>query len=313
LPRFALVLILIALCLVAGPSSAADAGCDDGPTALRHKHPGLQALLDRGLRDAGLAQALDRRKLAVALVDASRPGEIFYAGINDDNMLYAASLPKIGILLAVIESVERGTIEWDDEFRYKLRKMITISNNQYATWGAELVGLRPMAKILLDPRYCLYEGGVGGLWVGRPFKKGGPSYRDPLKSISHGASARQVARFYVLLDRGRLVSRYWSNYMLRLMAPPEYFHKFVAALQDRERLDFVARKSGTWQHFHSDSVLVQHGPARYVLVGLAEHEDGEAMLRRVAPVADDIVLAGRHRTWLARPTQGWRHFRGDEE
>jgi beta-lactamase class A len=298
--------LLTALCLVAPASAGAEESCSDGgPTGLHHKHPALQMLLERGLRRAGLGPALDATQLAVALVDLSRPREIFYAGINDDLMLYAASLPKIGILLAVIESVERGEIEWDDDFRYRLEQMITISNNEYASWGADLVGLRPMAKILVAPRYCLYEGGVGGLWVGRPFRKGGPSYRDPLKGISHGASARQAARFYLLLDRGRLVSRYWSAYMRQLMAPPEYFHKFVAALQDRPRLEFVARKSGTWQDFHADSVLVQHRAARYVLVGLADHGDGEEMLRVLAPVADDLIVDGRHRTWLARPSQGW--------
>ena len=235
--------LLAALCLAAGTAGARDACRAEGPTGLQHRSPALQALLARGLRGAGLGPALDRRHLTVALVDLSRRHEIFYAGINDDLMLYAASLPKIGILLSVLESVQKGEIEWDESFRFKLRKMITISNNAYATWGAKLVGLRPMARILLDPRYCLYEPGIGGLWVGRAFEKGGESYRDPLKSISHGASARQAARFYVLLDRERLVSPYWSRYMLRLMAPPDYVHKFVKALSGRPRLEFVARSA----------------------------------------------------------------------
>jgi len=299
------LLAVLACCCVSAAAAASEPCADDGPTGLRHKHPGLQALLEAGLRRQGLGPALDSEKLAVSLVDLSRPNEIFYAGINDDRMLYAASLPKIGILLAVFEAVERGDIQWQDDFRFKLKKMITISNNEYASWGADIVGLKPMANILLDPRYCLYEGGVGGLWVGRPFRKGGPSFRDPLKSLSHAASSRQAARFYLLLERERLVSRYWSEYMLRLMAPPEYFHKFVKSLQERPRLEFVARKSGTWQNFHADSVLIQHGPNRYVLVGLSDHEDGEQMLRDVAPVADDLIMAGQHRRWLARPSQGW--------
>ncbi len=297
--------LLAALCLAAGTAGARDACRAEGPDGLRHRNPALQALLERGLRGAGLGPALDRRHLTVALVDLSRRHEIFYAGINDDLMLYAASLPKIGILLSVLESVQHGEIEWDESFRFKLRKMITISNNAYATWGAKLVGLRPMARILLDPRYCLYEPGVGGLWVGRAFEKGGESFRDPLKSISHGASARQAARFYVLLDRERLVSPYWSRYMLRLMAPPEYVHKFVKALDGRPRLEFVARKSGTWQNFHADSALIQHDMARYVLVGLSDAENGEELLRAVAPVADDIIVQGEHRSLLARHSTHW--------
>jgi beta-lactamase class A len=288
--------------LVSAPQAAASC---DGRLALHQTHGGLQTLFERALRREGLGPALDARALSVALVDLTRPREIFYAGINDDDMVYAASLPKLGILLAVIESVQTGRIEWRDDFRYQLRKMITISDNAYATWGARLVGLRPMNAILMDPRYCFYEPGVGGLWVGRAFEKGGESYREPLRSLSHAASARQAARFYVLLDAGQLVSPYWSAYMLSLMAPPEYFHKFVAALQDRPRLEFVARKSGTWRDFHADSVLVQHGPSRYVLIGLAEHADGEEWLRRVAPIADDIVMQGKHRVWRAQPTLGW--------
>ena len=295
---------LVALCLAAAPVLGAEPCDDDSPTGLHLKNPGLQMLLEAGLRQQGLGPALESKHLAVSLVDLTRPGEIFYAGINDDHMLYAASLPKIGILLAVFEAVARGDIQWDYDFRYKLEKMITVSNNEYASWGADLVGLRPLAKILLDPRYCLYEGGVGGLWVGRPFRKGGPSYRDPLKKLSHAASSRQAARFYVLLERKRLVSHYWSEYMLRLMAPPEHVHKFVKALRGRPRLEFVARKSGTWQNFHADSVIVQHGRARYVLVGLSDSADGEQLLQAVAPVADDLILAGQHRRWLARPFQG---------
>ena len=93
--------------------------------------------------------------------------------------------------------------------------------------------------------------------------------------------------------------------MLRLMAPPDYIHKFVKALRDRPQLEFVARKSGTWQNYHSDSALIQHGMARYVLVGLATHEDGGEMMGTVARVADDIIVAGQHRTWLGRPPQQW--------
>ncbi len=149
------------------------------------------------------------------------------------------------------------------------------------------------------PRYCLYEEGVGGLWVGRAFEKGGESYRDPLKSISHGASTRQTARFYAMLDEGKLVSPYWSQWMLAHMGPPEYVHKFVKALQRRQRVDFVARKSGTWQHFHADSALIQHGPNRYVLTALAAHPEGEAMLQKIAKISDDVVMRGDHRGWLA--------------
>jgi hypothetical protein len=84
-------------------------------------------------------------------------------------MLYAASLPKIAILLTLFESLEHGTLDWNDAFRWKLQKMINISDNAQATWAAEQVGLPAIATVMRDPRYCFYEDGVGGLWAGRGF------------------------------------------------------------------------------------------------------------------------------------------------
>lgn len=263
--------------------------------ALDHKQPLLQTALQRELRAAGYSPALERRELAVALVDLTRPEDPAYAGLNDDVMLYAASLPKIGILLGVAQAAQRGDVEWQPHFSHRLRKMITVSDNEYASWAAELLGLRYLADVLRDSRYCLYDGDSGGLWVGRSFRKDGPSLRDPLHGISHGATARQAARFYVLLDREKLVSPHFSRRMASLMAPPEYSHKFVRALADLRGVEFLARKSGTWGDFHSDSALVRHGSRRYVVVGLAHHRHGEAMMRRIALVADDLIARGEHR------------------
>jgi hypothetical protein len=95
--------------------------------------------------------------------------------------------------------------------------------------------------------------------------------------------------------------------MRERMAPPEYFHKFVLALRGRSGLQFLARKSGTWQKFHSDSALIQHGSARYILVGLAEHPEGEHLMEELARIADDIVVTGRHRRWVAPPRVAGRN------
>jgi beta-lactamase class A len=307
MPAVSRPLVAILIALVGSVAPAAGRECGDAPHPLEHRNPLLQQRLAGAMGRAGMSAALRDRSLAVALVDLSRPGEIYYAGLNDDHMMYAASLPKIGILLALTEALDRGEVAWDDSFRWRITKMITISSNADANWAAKLVGLRGIARVLRDPRYCLYDMEHGGLWVGRAFEKGGESYRDPLKAISHGASARQVARFYVMLDRGKLVSPHWSAWMQERMAPPEYFHKFVLALRGRSGLQFLARKSGTWQKFHSDSALIQHGSARYILVGLAEHPEGEHLMEELARIADDIVVTGRHRRWVAPPRVAGRN------
>ena len=98
--------------------------------------------------------------------------------------------------------------------------------------------------------------------------------------------------------------------MLAHMAPPEYVHKFVAALRDRRGLSFVARKSGTWQDFHSDSALVEHDGRRYVIAALAAHQSGETMMRQIAEIADEVIERGEHRRW---PTVFTRRESSTEE
>lgn len=267
----------------------------DAPFPLEHADSVLQMELEARLDQAGLSESVRERRLAISVVDLTRADSVYVAGVNADHMLYAASLPKIAILLAVAHLANEGRIEWTPSFPFRLGKMITISNNAYASWGYDVATPAGIAEVMQHPDYCLYQRPHGGLWVGRPFRKSAHSFRDPLFHISHGATARQVARFYVMLDTGELVSEYWSQRMLDLMAPPEYVHKFVAAVGGRRGIEFLARKSGTWRTFHSDSALVQHFGKRYVIVGLADHPDGEAMLRRVAELVDDIIMAGEHR------------------
>ncbi|MEZ4271450.1 MAG: serine hydrolase [Myxococcota bacterium] len=271
-----------------------DTACP-APIPLQHKDPLLGGELALRLRQAGLREYLDNRSLAVAVLDLTWGAETFYAGFNDDEMLYAASLPKIAILLSVAHLANRGDIVWDSEFPQRLEKMITVSSNRFASWGVDVAGLAGIAAVVQDPQYCLYTAPAGGLWVGRAFRKTHHSRRDPLHDISHGATARQTVRLYALLDQGRGVSPYWSARMLDLMGPPGHHHKFVGGIGERSGVHFVARKSGTWRHFHADSALVQHAHARYIVVGLSELARGEKIMRRLSQIVDDVILAGDHR------------------
>jgi len=267
----------------------------EAPLRLNHKSRPLQRRLETALADANLSRYLRAQQLSVAIVDLTRADEIYYAGVNDDEMMYAASLPKIAILLTVAESAKQGKLEWTPEFDERLGSMITESSNSNATWGANLVGLHAIEQVMRDPQYCFYDQMHGGLWVGRPYAGGGESNRDPLKDISHGATARQAARFYTLLDREDLVSREWSRHLIKLMGPPKHHHKFVAGLSGRSGVTFVARKSGTWRNFHADSALIQHDDRRYVAVALSELRSGENVMHELIRLLDDLVMDGSYR------------------
>ncbi|MEZ4270947.1 MAG: serine hydrolase [Myxococcota bacterium] len=295
-------MLIFTLLSTAVPRAAKSAASDRAQPAqcqssyrLERKNATLQRLLVKRMRDKGWGRYMDKGLLAASLVDLSQKRRTYYAGINDDKMMYAASLPKIAILLAVIEAVRKGKLKWTHTFDRRLQNMIRASNNADASWAAELVGLKNIEELMRDPSYCFYDEKNGGLWVGRSYRRGGESNRDPLFGISHGASTRQAARFYTMLDAGKLVTPHWSFRMYGLMSPPAHHHKFVGGLGRVPGVVFLARKSGTWRNFHADSALIQHNGRTYVAVGISELKKGESIMRELIVIMDDLIMDGRHR------------------
>lgn len=272
----------------------------DCQTPLRYrlinKNPILQQSLIFRLRLAKFDKYLKKNRLAISLVDLShRKRHIYYAGINDNLMLYAASLPKIAILLTVFDALDRGHIQWTSELAQQLGKMITISSNPAANWAVRQVSLQRIAAVMQSPSYCFYEPSQGGLWMGKLYGKNKHAVREPIKNLSHAATTRQVARFYTMLAEGRLISSYWNQKMLDLMSPPGHNHKFVGSLRPMHGLSFVARKSGTWRNYHSDSALIQHFSNNYIIVALADIPGGGQVLAKIATIAAAIIKEGQHR------------------
>ena len=257
--------------------------------------PSLQAGLRTILNQSPYRRLVQERRLSVALVDLSDPRVIRYAGVDDDRERYAASLPKIGILLGVFDQIDKGRIEYTPELRGKMELMIRNSSNSISSEMIRLVGFQNIANALRDPRHQLYdpEGRGGGLWVGRGYGSGvGLWRRDPVGNMSHGATARQVARFLVMMDQGTLVSPWASAEMKSIMGNPQIQHKFVAGLTSRPG-SRIFRKSGTWKTWHADAALVERGGKKYVAVALAESSSGGSILSSLILRLDDLVVTGR--------------------
>lgn len=230
------------------------------------------------------------KKMALGVVDLSDPYRVKYARLNGNVMMYAASLPKIGILLAVEDALEKGELEDTPELRMKMGQMISKSSNVAATELIDMVGFAKIERVLTDPEYELYDEDYGGgLWVGKRYAKTGARHPDPLSGISHGATVTQVCRFYYLMAFGELVSRKRSEDMLSYMDNPELNHKFVNTLSRLAPQAHLYRKSGTWKTFHSDSVLVWGPERRYILVALIDDSEGEAILRRLVATVDTML------------------------
>jgi beta-lactamase class A len=260
---------------------------------LRHADQGLQARLREQLRTRAEWQRLiGEHKMAVGLVDLSDPAMPRFAHLNGNQEMYAASLPKIAILLAAFDHFERGLLQRSPPVEQDLNDMIRVSNNAAATRMIDrLGGLKRINQVLRDPRYGFYDAEEnGGLWVGKRYAKQGPRQPDPLYGISHAATITQVCRFYYQLATGRLINPAASADMLAMLSEPAIGHKFVKSLRELAPEADLYRKSGTWRVWHADSVLVW-GPRwrRYILVAMVESPEGERILRELVKVVEKAL------------------------
>jgi len=266
------------------------AGAQPQPFLPESCDPRLQKGLENCIAALRLNEAVRSRNLSVVLVDITDPDCPRLAYANPNHMMYAASLPKIAILLGAFERIGRGEMELDAPTLEKLKQMIRRSSNDAATEMLNRVGQDFILEVLQSPRYRLYDPEAdGGLWVGKEYSKSSARRRDPLHHLSHGATALQVARFYYLLETGQLVSPEHSRTMKAILGSPEINHKFVKGLKTLHPDSTIYRKSGTWQDFHSDSALIEHEGYRYIAVALSQSPDGGKWLSELIVAMDNLI------------------------
>jgi len=252
----------------------------------------LQQGLEQAVRSLSLQGAADRQQLAVALVDVTRPDAPRLAMVNGDHMMYAASLPKVGILVGALAEAEKGRLPLDEEHLTAMNRMIRVSSNADATRVLNWVGGDRLLETLQSDRFRFYDPkSGGGLWVGKAYGKEPAFRRDPVNNLSHGATAYQVARLYTMLADGTLFGPRLNALMKDILGNPGIHHKFVRALEDVPGIR-IFRKSGTWRQYHADSALVESGGHRYVIVGLADHPDGGQWLVELGRRMHELVVAG---------------------
>lgn len=253
--------------------------------------PALEARLEA--IDARLRErhGMTTNQTAVGVLDLM---SLRLAMIHPDRIEYAASVPKIGILLAWFELHPEAATHLDPQTRRELGLMIKASNNELAAKYSRELGLRPIQQVL--HAYHLYETNRGGgLWVGKHYGQGGERMGDPIADHSHAATVRQLLRFYLFLEQGRLVSPEASKTMREIFASPEIPHqndKFVKGLAGRDVQ--ILRKSGSWENWQHDTAIIA-GPGRqYILVALSRHPNGDDYLVDLARTVDDAMLGKSH-------------------
>lgn len=228
-------------------------------------------------------------KVSIVIAEITDPHHPKVAAINGDLMMYAASLPKIAILLGAFVEIERGNLKLGDALREELIRMIRNSSNKAATAVLAKVGIANLAEILQSDRYRLYDPQYGGgLWVGRDYSGGPVWQRDPLHGISHGASAMQAARWFYLAVTQRLVLPQYQEELTEIISKPAINHKFVKGLANRSDTE-IYRKSGTWKNFHADGGVIIHKNAKYIVIALIEHHEGGQDLSKLIVIVDDLI------------------------
>ena len=212
------------------------------------------------------------------------------AMLRPDYELYAASVAKIGILLAYFQLHPAAATNLDTVTRRQLGLMIRPSSNEMSTKFAREMGLKAIQQVL-DSHHFYDASRGGGLWVGKYYGDGSERIGDPVGDHSHAATVRQLLRFYLLLQQGKLVSPAASKAMLDIFDMseiPAEEDKFVKGLAGRNVQ--VLRKSGSWEDWFHDTAIIR-GPGRhYILVALTHHPKGDEYLTEFAIAVDDLFL-----------------------
>ncbi len=278
----ALTLILFA-CTTATPRQSFTLNYDTPVDPQLQRH--IEAI-DARLREK---HGMTAEQTAVGVLDLRRPR---VAMIHPDRIEYAASVPKIGILLAYFHLHHDAAESLDATTAHELGLMVKASSNEMAAKHSRAMGLREIQQVLNE--YGFYDAARGGgLWVGKHYGPNSERIGDPVADHSHAATVRQLLRFYWMLDNGQLVSPAASRKMRELfLSPgiPHDDHKFVKALAGRDAT--ILRKWGSWKEWLHDSAIIEAPNRRYILAALTHHPAGDAYLEDLAREVDTL-MSGR--------------------
>jgi beta-lactamase class A len=236
----------------------------------------LQQGLEATVQALALQEPVRSGRLALALVDVTAWASPRLAMLNGDRMMYAASLPKIAILLGALAEAEAGRLPLGDTQRAAMANMIRHSDNADASRVLRWVGGERLLVLLQSPRFALYDpGGAGGLWVGKDYGPTAAYRRDPVARFRTGHRLR--SRGCASRSAQAACSPPMNTLMLEVLSRPAAAPSSCWA-RPRDPVRVVWRKSGTWRDAHADSALVESAGRRFVMVGIA----GQPCGRRVA-------------------------------
>jgi len=248
--------------------------------------PSLQGKLEKIDADLRAQFGMGTEQTAVGVLDLK---SLRLAMVHPDREEYAASIPKIGILLAYFQMHPEAATNLDSQTRHELGLMAKASNNEMATKFSRELGLKQIQAVL-DSYHFYDTNHGGGIWVGKHYGKGDERIGSPVANNSHAATVRQLLRYFLLLEQGKLVTPAASKTMREIFESPDIPHdniKFVKGLAGRDGQ--IIRKWGSWQDWMHDSATITANNRRYILVALTRHPKGDDYLVSLATAVDDLL------------------------
>jgi len=251
-------------------------------------NPPLQAKLERIDADLRAGYGMTTEQTAAGVLDLNTSR---LALIHPDREEYAASVPKVGILLAYFQLHPEAATNLNAQTRHELGLMAKASNNEMAAKFSRELGLKQI-QVVLNSYHFYDPNHGGGIWIGKHYGKGDERYGDPLGNYAHAATVRQLLRYFLMLEQGKLVSPGASKTMREIFASPDIPHDDIKFLKGLARRDVqIIRKWGTWQDWRHDAALVTGGGRHYLIVALTKHPKGDEYLVDLAKAVDDLLTA----------------------
>ncbi len=125
--------------------------------------PVLQAELERMDAELRARFGMTTEQTAVGLLDLKT---LRLAMIHPDRGEYAASVPKIGILLAYFQLHPQAATNLDAQTRHELGLMTKASDNEMAAKFSREMGLKQIQAVLNSYQFYDKDHG-GGIWIGK--------------------------------------------------------------------------------------------------------------------------------------------------
>jgi beta-lactamase class A len=247
-------------------------------------HAALQGRLEALDAQLRSKYGMTTAQTAVGVLDLRR---LHLAMIHPDRMEYAASLAKVGILLAYFQIHPDAATGLAPQTRHELGLMAKASNNEMATKFSWELGLKEIQQVLNCWHFYDTNHG-GGIWMGKHYGQTGERIGDPLGDNSHAATVRQLLRYFLLLEQEKLVSPEASHTMREIFASPDIPHdqiKFVKGLAGRDVE--IIRKWGSWEDWLHDSAVITGPNRHYIIAALTHHPKGDEYLADLAKAVDD--------------------------